>query len=288
MKTVQELLELLDLEPLEENLFRGHSETVGSKSVFGGQVMAQSLVAAMRTVPTDRVLHSLHGYFILAGDLERPIVFQVETIRDGGSFTTRRVRAIQKGAVIFVMSASFQLMQEGFDHQIAMPNVTRPENLVSWDDLATQFGDIIPEGLKRFLNMERPIEFRPVELINPAIPVKNEPFRHIWMRSKGTMPDDVRLHQTVLAYTSDYNLLTTAMQPHADEAPFDSVQVASLDHAMWFHRSFRMDQWLLYALDSPSASNARGFTRGSIFTEDGKLVASVVQEGLIRVKQPKS
>lgn len=284
MKNVDELLDLLNLESLEENLFRGNSVTVGSKIVFGGQVMAQALVAAMRTVPEDRVLHSLHGYFVLAGDLERPIVFQVEPIRDGGSFTTRRVRAIQKGEVIFVMSASFQKLQDGFDHQIPMPTVSKPQDLVSWQELATQFGGFIPEGLKRFLNMERPIEFRPVELINPAIPVKQEPFRHVWMRSKGVMPDDFRLHQSVLAYASDYNLLTTALQPHAEEASYESVQIASLDHAMWFHRDFRMDQWLLYAIDSPSASHARGFTRGSIFTEEGKLVASVVQEGLLRVR----
>ncbi|MFZ4561513.1 MAG: acyl-CoA thioesterase II [Saprospiraceae bacterium] len=285
MKTIQELLDLLNLETLEENLFRGLSVTVGSKTVFGGQVMAQALVAAMRTVPVERVLHSLHGYFVLPGDLERPIIFQVETIRDGGSFTTRRVRAIQKGQVIFLMSASFQLQQEGFDHQIAMPDVAKPSELASWEELAAQFGDMIPEGLKRFLHIQRPLEFRPVELINPAFPVKNEPFRHIWMRSKGAMPEDHRLHQVVLAYASDYNLLTTALQPHAEEAPFGSVQMASLDHAMWFHREFRMDQWLLFAIDSPSASNARGFTRGSLFTEDGRLVASVVQEGLMRVKR---
>ena len=285
MKTVQELLTLLDLEPIEENLFRGHSKTVGIKTVFGGQVLAQSLIAAMRTVPTDRVLHSLHSYFVLPGDLERPIVFQVETIRDGGSFTTRRVKAIQKGEAIFLMSASFQLIQEGLNHQIPMPMVSKPNELPSWEELATQFADLIPESMKRFLNLDRPIEFRPVELINPALPIKSEPFRHIWMKGKGEMPDDFRLHQAVLAYTSDYNLLTTAVQPHADVTNFTQLQMASLDHAMWFHRPFRMDEWLLYAIESPSASNARGFTRGSIFTLDGKLVASVVQEGLMRPKR---
>lgn len=285
MKTVQELLDLLDLEIIEENLFRGESKTVGSKTVFGGQVLAQSVIAAMRTVPEERVLHSLHSYFILPGDLERPIVFQVDTIRDGGSFTTRRVKAIQKGQPIFLMSASFQLRQEGFDHQISMPKVQGPEGLPNWEELIVQFGDMIPESMKRFLNLDRPIEFRPVELINPAIPVKQEPFRHIWMRGKGEMPADFRLHQAVLAYASDYNLLTTAVQPHADMITFGQLQMASLDHAMWFHRDFRMDEWLLYAIESPSASNARGFTRGSIFTAEGKLVASVVQEGLMRPKQ---
>ena len=287
MKSVEELLHLLDLEILEENLFRGESKTVGSKTVFGGQVLAQSLIAALRTVPGERVLHSLHAYFILPGDLERPIVFQVETIRDGGSFTTRRVKAIQKGQVIFLMSASFQIREEGLEHQIAMPKVPLPDELPSLEDLAVQFKDLLPENVRRFLNLERPIEFKPVEMFNPAIPVKQEPFRHIWMRGKGIMPTDHRLHQAVLAYTSDYNLLTTAIQPHADVASFSQLQMASLDHAMWFHRDFRMDEWLLYAIESPSASNSRGFTRGNIFSADGRLVASVVQEGLMRRISPK-
>jgi acyl-CoA thioesterase-2 len=287
MKSVEELLHLLDLEILEENLFRGESKTVGSKTVFGGQVLAQSLIAALRTVPGERVLHSLHAYFILPGDLERPIVFQVETIRDGGSFTTRRVKAIQKGQVIFLMSASFQIREEGLEHQIAMPKVPLPDELPSLEDLAVQFKDLLPENVRRFLNLERPIEFKPVEMFNPAIPVKQEPFRHIWMRGKGIMPTDYRLHQAVLAYTSDYNLLTTAIQPHADVASFSQLQMASLDHAMWFHRDFRMDEWLLYAIESPSASNSRGFTRGNIFSADGRLVASVVQEGLMRRISPK-
>lgn len=282
MKSVEELLHLLDLEILEENLFRGESKTVGSKMVFGGQVLAQSVIAALRTVPEERVLHSLHSYFILPGDLERPIVFQVEPIRDGGSFTTRRVKAIQKGQVIFLMSASFQIREEGLEHQIIMPGVPMPDALPSLEDLAVQFKDLLPENVRRFLNLERPIEFKPVEMFNPAIPVKQEPFRHIWMRGKGLMPTDYRLHQAVLAYTSDYNLLTTAIQPHADVVTFSQLKMASLDHAMWFHRDFQMDEWLLYAIESPSASNARGFTRGNIFSQDGRLVASVVQEGLMR------
>lgn len=288
MKSVEELLHLLDLEILEENLFRGESKTVGSKTVFGGQVLAQSLIAALRTVPGERVLHSLHAYFILPGDLERPIVFQVETIRDGGSFTTRRVKAIQKGQVIFLMSASFQIREEGLEHQIAMPKVPMPNELPNLEDLAAQFKDLLPENVRRFLNLERPIEFKPVEMFNPAIPVKQEPFRHIWMRGKGLMPEDYRLHQAVLAYTSDYNLLTTAIQPHADVASFSQLKMASLDHAMWFHRDFRMDEWLLYAIESPSASNSRGFTRGNIFSADGRLIASVVQEGLMRRTGPQT
>jgi acyl-CoA thioesterase-2 len=285
MKIVQELLDLLDLEQIEENLFRGYSKSVGSSTVFGGQVLAQALSSAMRTVPEDRIVHSLHAYFILPGDLNLPIIFEVERIRDGGSFTTRRVKAIQKGHAIFLMSASFQLAQEGFDHHISMPNVSPPDWLVSWEDLANKFGDMLPENIRKFLNLDRPIEFRPVELINPALPGKSQPFRHIWIKAKGEMPEDVRLHQQVLAYTSDYNLLTTALLPHGSEASFSNVQLASLDHAMWFHRPFRVDEWLLYAIDSPSASNARGFTRGNFFTQDGRLVASVVQEGLMRPRK---
>jgi len=285
MKAVKELLDLLELERIDDNLFRGLSSHVGSSRVFGGQVLAQALNAAIRTVDATRVLHSLHGYFVLPGDLEIPIIFQVETIRDGGSFSTRRVKAIQKGQAIFFMAASFQLEQEGFDHHINMPNVSPPEKLVSWEEIVAQYGAMLPENIMKFLNLDRPIEFRPVEMINPALPGKSQPFRHVWMKAKGEMPNERAAHQSVLAYSSDYNLLTTALLPHGNEASFSNVQLASLDHAMWFHRDFRMDDWLLYAIDSPSASNARGFTRGNIFTRDGKLIASVVQEGLIRPKK---
>lgn len=285
MKEVKDLLQLLDLEDLDKNLYRGVSSPVGSQRVFGGQVLAQSLTAAMRTLPAERILHSIHSYFILPGKLEIPIIFQVEQVRDGGSFSSRRVRAIQNGQVIFFMAASFQLRQEGFDHQINMPNVSMPDQLVSWEDLVTKYGDQLPENYKRFLNLDRPIEFRPVELINPALPGKNQPYRHVWMKAKGLMPDDIQAHQSVLAYTSDYNLLTTALLPHGNAAALSKVQLASLDHAMWFHRDFRMDDWLLYAIDSPSASNARGFTRGNIFDQEGRLVASVVQEGMVRMNR---
>jgi acyl-CoA thioesterase-2 len=285
MKEVKELLSLLELEQIEENLFRGLSHSIGSKRVFGGQVLAQALNAAIRTVPEDRFVHSLHAYFILPGDIELPIIFEVDRIRDGGSFTTRRIKAIQKGHAIFLMSASFQLLQSGFDHQINMPNVSPPEVLVSWEELREKYSDMLPENLKKFFNVERPIEFRPVEMINPALPGKSRPYRHVWMKAKGNMPDSQTTHQCVLAYTSDYNLLTTALLPHGNEGAFGNVQLASLDHAMWFHRDFRMDDWLLYAIDSPSASNARGFTRGNIFTREGKLIASVVQEGLMRPKK---
>ena len=285
MKDIKELLTLLDLEPIEENLYRGQSCSVISKRVFGGQVLAQALYAAIKTVPPDRPTHSLHAYFILPGDIEHPIVFQVDGVRDGGSFTTRRVQAIQKGQTIFLMAVSFQLKQEAYDHHISMPNVSKPDVLVSWEELGKQYESVLPDNIKRFAMIERPLEFRPVELINPALPGKSQPFRHVWMKSKGPMPDKDVTHQCVLAYASDYNLLTTALLPHGNEASFGNVQLASLDHAMWFHRPFRIDEWLLYAIDSPSASNARGFTRGNIFTQEGKLVASVVQEGAMRPKK---
>ncbi len=282
MKSIQELLDLLQLEPIEENLFRGHSTNIGSGRVFGGQVLAQSLWAAMQTVPTERILHSLHAYFLLAGDIAQPIIFEVDRIRDGGSFTTRRVKAIQKGRAIFLMSASFHAPEPGYDHHLNMPNASPPEMLVSWDELVSQYGSQLPENIRRFLEIDRPIDFKPVELVNPDLRGAAQPVRHVWMRTKGEMPDGLALHQAVLAYASDYNLLTTALLPHGNEASFGDYMLASLDHAMWFHRDFRMDDWLLYAVDSPSASGARGLARGSVFTREGILVASVVQEGLMR------
>ena len=282
MKTIEELLGLLNLEAIEENIFRGQSRSVGSQRVFGGQVLAQALQSAIHTVPEGRFVHSLHAYFILPGDIELPIVFEVDRIRDGGSFTTRRVKAIQKGQAIFNMSASFQKQEEGFDHQISMPNVTPPDGLMSWDQLVEEFSEQLPKNIRRFLEVDHPIEFRPVERVYPMLAGKRQPQRHVWMRAKGAMPDEPTAHQAVLAYASDYNLLTTALLPHGDLAAAGNIVLASLDHGMWFHRDFRMDNWLLYAIDSPSASGARGFTRGSVFSRDGRLVASVVQEGLMR------
>jgi acyl-CoA thioesterase II len=281
MDNVQELTDLLTLEKIEENIFRGENYQAPWKRVFGGQVLAQALQACYQTVPEGRLVHSMHAYFILAGDINQPIIYDVDRIRDGGSFTTRRVVAIQKGAAIFSMGASFQSVQEGMEHQISMPNVPMPDTLVSDEKLAEVFKDAAPE-IYRSLTFPRPLEFRPVEKLNPLSRRGYPPFRHVWIRSKGTLPDDIRLHQAILAYASDYNLLTTATLPHWEQVKPNELFLASLDHAMWFHRTFRIDEWLLYALDSPSASNARGFTRGNVFTQDGQLVASVVQEGLIR------
>jgi acyl-CoA thioesterase-2 len=282
MKQIAELLRLLDLEQLEKNLFRGQSKSVGSARVFGGQVLAQSLSAAMRTVPQDRFVHSLHGYFVLPGDLDIPILFEVDRIRDGGSFTTRAVKAIQNGEAIFHLTTSFQRDQQGFDHQAEMPEVLPPEELVSYEGMAKQYGDQLPKSVRGLLSVERPLEFRPVEFHNPFAHEKYAPIRNVWLRAKGEMPDDRRMQALALAYTSDYNLLTTALLPHGRATDYRNLQMASLDHAMWFHRPFRLDDWLLYSIDSPSASGARGFTRGNIFDRSGKLVASVVQEGLLR------
>jgi len=283
MKNVTELLNHISLEPIEENIFRGKSHSVGAKNVFGGQVLSQALEAAMLTVPEDRHVHSLHAYFILPGDTTKPIVYEVDRIRDGRSFMTRRVVAIQAGRPVFNLSASFQRAEEGFDHQISMYNVHQPDTLMSDKDMLAHYRDQLPAPVVRFLELPRPIEFRRVERPNLFNPQKERPARHVWMRAKGKMSDDIREHQRVLAYASDYNLLTTALRPHG--VHIMQLQMASLDHAMWFHRDFRMDEWLLYAMDSPSASNSRGFTRGSVFNLDGKLVASVVQEGLIRMRR---
>ncbi len=284
METAEELVELLNLEKIDQDIFRGQNYQTPWKRVFGGQVLAQALFAAYQTTPKDRILHSMHGYFILAGDISQPIIYEVDRIRDGGSFNTRRVNAIQNGKAIFSLGASFQTMQEGFDHQITMPNVPPPEALLSETALLETLKDKAPEYYKSFAH-PRPLEFRPVEKVNPLHPQKHQPFRHVWIKANGILPDDLKLHQIILAYASDYNLLGTATLPHLDTFSYNNFFMASLDHAMWFHRDFKIDDWILYAIDSPSSSNSRGFTRGNFFTQDGKLVASVVQEGLIRDKR---
>ena len=285
MNTAKELIDLLNLEKIEDNIYRGENYQAPWNRVFGGQVLAQSLHAAHCTVPEDRILHSMHGYFILSGDISIPIVYDVHRIRDGGSFTTRRVVAIQKGRPIFNMAASFQKERVGLDHQIDMPKVPPPDQLKSDMELLAGLEKVAPK-LYKLYNHERPIEFRPVEVHNPLVPKKSEPLRHVWLKAKGNLGDNPRVHQEVLAYASDYNLLTTAILPHRDKIRHDEMFFASLDHAMWFHRSFKADEWILYQLDSPSASNTRGFTRGNFFDQSGRLVASVVQEGLMMTRRP--
>ncbi|WP_235296355.1 acyl-CoA thioesterase [Portibacter marinus] len=282
MENVKELEDLLSLEQIEVNIFRGQNFRSPWKRVFGGQVLAQSIHAAYRTVPEDRFLHSMHAYFILAGDIDMPIVYEVDVVRDGGSFTTRRVVAIQKGRPIFIMAASFQLEQDGVNHQIEMPEVKGPENLISDHEIIESIKDEFPKIYAAY-NHDRPIEFRPVENFGPLLQQNGEPYQHIWFRAKGEVSGGLSRHHEVLAYASDYNLLTTATLPHRVKLNTNKSFLASLDHGMWIHRKFDISKWHLYALDSPSASNSRGFTRGNIFNTEGKLVASVVQEGLIRI-----
>ncbi|WP_186399950.1 acyl-CoA thioesterase II [Stappia sp. P2PMeth1] len=285
---VDDLLSILDLEPLEHNLFRGMSPQVGWQRVFGGQVIGQALVAASRTVPQDRAVHSLHGYFLRPGDPAVPIVYEVDRIRDGGSFTTRRVVAIQHGEPIFSMAASFQTFEEGLDHQVAMPDVPMPEDLPGEAELKEQFLAHAPEPVRRYWERDRPIELRPVDMTHYFSRRKLTPSQNVWVRASAALPDDPRVHSCVLAYASDMTLLDTSLFAHGTSVFDPRLQVASLDHAMWFHRPFRADEWLLYAEDSPSASGGRGFTRGSLYSRDGRLVASVAQEGLIRVRADRS
>ena len=277
------LLSILDLEPLEHNLFRGSSPQVGWQRVFGGQVIGQALVAAARTVE-GRIAHSLHGYFLRPGDPAVPILYEVDRIRDGRSFTTRRVAAIQHGRPIFSMEVSFQLAEAGLDHQIAMPAVPPPEELPSESDISSLYLEGAPESVRRYWERERPIELRPVDLRHYLGREALEPSQYVWVRATGRLPDDPEIHRCVLAYASDMTLLDTSLFPHGRMVFDPDLQAASLDHAMWFHRPFRADDWLLYAEDSPSASGGRGFNRGSLFSRDGQLVASVAQEGLIRVR----
>lgn len=281
---IEALLSILDLEPLEVNLFRGRSPQNSWQRVFGGQVIGQALVAAGRTVE-GRLAHSLHAYFLLAGDPKVPIIYEVERIRDGASFTTRRVKAIQHGQAIFIMSASFHKEEPGFSHQIEMPKVPDPESLPSEEDLKANPPPNLPEGMRAYWERERPIELRPVDITHYISPRKLPPVRQIWFRANGALPNDVQLHQCVLAYASDFSLLGSALLPHGAMLFDPKLMLASLDHGLWLHRPFRADEWLLYAQDSPSAEGARGFARGNIFTRDGTLVASVAQEGMIRQRR---
>ena len=279
---LDDLVSLLALESIEENLFRGRSQDLGFRQLFGGQVLGQSLSAASQTVEDERHVHSLHGYFLRPGDASLPVVYQVDRVRDGGSFSTRRVSAIQKGQPIFTCSASFQYDEQGFEHQTRMPEVVGPENLPSELELTQQRAHLIPEKLREKMLCAKPIEFRPVTDIDPYDPKPNEAVKYVWFRADGALPDVAALHKYLLAYASDFNLLTTSLQPHGKSVFQKDMQVASLDHSLWFHADLRADDWLLYAMDSPWAGNSRGFSRGSVFNRAGQLVASVSQEGLIR------
>jgi acyl-CoA thioesterase-2 len=279
---LEDLIKVMTLERLEMNLFRGESRDIGSPQVFGGQVLGQALVAATATAE-DRVAHSLHAYFLRRGDFNAPIVYEVDRALDGKHFSSRRVVAIQHGRQIFNMSASFQSPEAGLDHQIPMPDVPFPESLQDIESHYREFADKLPAAARRVLEQKRPFEFRPVEPIESLRRQKSAPLKHIWFRAVDSLPDDEALHRSLLAYVSDFHLLDTALRPHGVSLISPTLVIASIDHAMWFHRSVRVDDWLLYAIDSPSASGARGFTRGSVFARDGRLVASASQEGLIRV-----
>lgn len=284
---LEDLITLLKLERIEDNIFRGDSRDIGSAQVFGGQVLGQALSAAQHTVE-GRVAHSLHSYFLRRGDMSAPIIYEVDRARDGGSFSNRRIVAIQHGRPIFNLAASFQNPEDGLEHQSDMPDVPGPEGLRDLFDIPAANLESVPAKMRRFLKEERPFEFRPVEHISFTEPVTQAPVKHCWIRAVDSLPDDLALHQNLLAYVSDYELLGASVLPHGLIFGSGNVIMASLDHGLWFHRRFRIDQWLLYAIDSPNAAGARGFARGQLFTEDGVLVASTAQEGLIRVVEPQS
>ena len=287
-RVLAELVELLALERIEENLFRGQSQDLGWGQVFGGQVLGQALSAATQTVPADRRVHSLHAYFLRPGDAQRPIVYDVDRIRDGASFTTRRVVAVQNGRPIFNLSASFQLDEPGADHADPAPSIAGPDGLESEHDAWKKHAAKIPAQARARALAERPIELRPVDPVDPFAPEPKGPDHAVWLRAAGELPDDEALHRYLLAYCSDFSFITTATRPHGFTWVDPRVQVASIDHVMWFHRPFRMDDWLLHVMHSPSASGARGLVRGSIFSRDGRLVASTAQEGLMRRRATKT
>ncbi len=277
-----DLLQLLKLERIEDRIFRGESRDLGGARVFGGQVLGQALTAATYTVE-GRDVHSLHAYFLVPGDVNAPIVYEVELARDGKSFSNRRVVAIQHGRPIFNMTASFQTPERGLEHSVPMPSVPGPEGLADVRELPPGVVEKVPEKMRRFITHDRPFEFRPVEPVHVIAPPRAEPLRHIWIKTVDALPDDPDLHRNVLAYVSDYQLVATATLPHGIHFAEGNVQLASIDHAMWFHREFRADDWLLYAMESPNASGGRGLALGRFFTRSGRLVASTAQEGVIRV-----
>ena len=283
MQPLNKIIETLDLEEIELNHYLATSPNEGWQRVYGGQVIGQALVAASRTVSTDRSAHSLHGYFLRAGDTDIPILYKVDRIRDGKSFTTRRVVAVQRGQAIFTMSISFQVDEEGLTHQFDMPDVPSPDALPTDEEIRQQQAKSWPEEFQDSFLGSSAIQVKPIDPVDMLNPEPAPPVQRCWMRCGEKLPDDPRIHQCVLAYLSDWSLLDTATRPHAVSFMQDNVQVDSLDHAMWFHRPFRADEWLLYDQDSPSANGARGFNRGLIYNQAGELVASTTQEGLVRI-----
>lgn len=279
---LSDLIELLRLDRLDEKHFRGTSQDLGWGQLFGGQVLGQSLSAAVQTVPSDRHVHSLHSYFLRFGNIQKPIDFTVESVRDGFSFSTRSVLATQDDVPIFQLTASFQTAGTGFSHQDPMPKTPDPEDLTTDAELWGRYFEKLPESMRAMGQKQRPIELRPVAPLDPFVPTTAPPEHAVWMRATGTLPDDEMLHRCLLAYSSDFLFLPTAMRPHGITWLTPKVQIASVDHSIWFHRPFRMDDWLLHVMHSPSAFGGRGFVRGSVFSRDGKLVASTAQEGVMR------
>ncbi len=284
MKNVSELVDLLSLKKVDENQFTGHSTDIGSPIVFGGQVIAQAIHAAYKTVQKNRYLHSLHSYFLEPGDLAKPILFTVDNIRKGGSFSTRRVTATQGDKTIFILAASFHKKEEGYSHQTAIKTtIKQPEELLSWTEMVAKFGDFIPKKSKEFLSIDRPIEFKPVQVPNPFEKKDLPPTVDVWFQLKGdTSQLTTQTKQEILAYISDYNILNATLNPHASKAHYGNTQMASLDHSMWFYRDFDFTDWMLISAESPNSFGARGFVKANIFTRDGVLVASLAQEGLMR------
>jgi len=282
-QVLNDLLSLLSLEKIELGLFRGQSQDLGFGHVFGGQVMGQALSAAKQTVSEDRHVHSLHSYFLRAGDETLPIIYDVETMRDGGSFSARRVKAIQKGRPIFYMTCSFQTVEEGFEHQANMPDVPGPEGLLNQQELAMTMRDKVPARMLEKFMADSPIEMRLVNPVHSIAPNTSEPKRYVWLRANGQIPSDHCIQEYLLAYASDFNFLVTALQPHKVSFLTPGIRMATIDHAMWFHRPFNMGEWILYSIDSPNAGGGRGFVKGQFFDQQGRLVASASQEGLLRM-----
>lgn len=285
-QVLNDLLSLLSLEQIELGLFRGQSQDLGFGHVFGGQVMGQALSAAKQTVSADRYAHSLHSYFLRAGDEKQPIVYDVEIMRDGGSFSARRVKAIQKGRPIFYMTCSFQTIEEGYEHQATMPDVPRPEGLMNQQELAMTMRDKVPAKMLEKFMADSPIEMRLVNPGNPLAPLTSDPVRHVWLRANGIIPNDHSIQEYLLAYASDFNFLVTAAQPHGVSFLTPGIRMATIDHSMWFHRPFNMGEWILYSIESPNAGGGRGFVKGQFFDQQGRLVASATQEGLLRMTKP--
>jgi acyl-CoA thioesterase-2 len=281
---LQELVSLLELERLEDNLFRGPSRDIGTNRVYGGQVLGQAIKAAQYTVEDNRNIHSLHAYFLREGDHDSPIIYEVDRSRDGNSFSARRIVAIQHGRPIFTLSASFQIEEEGLEYGIKMPDVPGPEKLISVREYETRHMDKLPEKFQRLLSLSAPFDLKPVDFDEHLDSESASGGRHFWIKTIDELPAEPQLHRSILAYVSDYGLLTSCLVPHGLHFLDSSLMMASIDHAMWFHRPFRMDEWLLYSCEAISTNNSRGLAKGNFFHQDGSLIASTNQEGLIRRK----